>query len=124
MAKPTYAPRALDQKFVDRLPFEGAAYLVRDTKVKGLMVAVNKASKSWKVQRDLYRGERGARQLVKTVRHTLGTVDQMKLDDARTRALEVIAMIKRKFPSKNAGIFVQCFDIKSEISRLSWFKLR
>jgi plasmid replication initiation protein len=31
---------------------------------------------------------------------------------------------KRKFPSKNARIFVQCFDIKSEISRLSWFKLR
>jgi hypothetical protein len=31
---------------------------------------------------------------------------------------------RRKFPSKNAGIFVQCFDIKSEISRLSWFKLR
>ena len=38
--------------------------------------------------------------------------------------LDMDPQASRKFPSKSAGIFVQCFDIKSEISRLSWFKLR
>jgi hypothetical protein len=42
---------------------------------------------------------------------------QKKADKARCGSF------KRKFPSKNARIFVQCFDFKSEISRFSRFKL-
>ena len=67
----------------------------RDTAVRGMMVVVNKRSASYAVQRDLYRGRTGRRQFVKTVRCTLGRVGDMTLDDARTRAMEVIAQIKR-----------------------------
>ncbi len=63
--------------------------------IKGLMIAVNKHSKSYKVQRDLWVGQRGRRRKVKTVRHTLGTTLELTLDDARTRAMEVIAQIKQ-----------------------------
>jgi 2-keto-4-pentenoate hydratase len=54
-----------------------------------------------------------------------------KVDWSAEDALAIIASIhvgleiasSRKFPSKNARIFVQCFDFKSEISRFSRFKL-
>jgi hypothetical protein len=55
------------------------------------MVAVNKSSKSYKVQRDLWTGQRGRRRKVKTVRRTLGTTQELTLDDARTRAMQVIS---------------------------------
>lgn len=92
---PRYAPRKLTEAFVKGLPFDGSAYAVRDTKVTGLMVAVNKGSKSYKVQRDLWDGQRGRRRLVKTVRHTLGSTDELTLDDARLKAEDVIRMVKR-----------------------------
>jgi integrase len=92
---PTTAPQKLTEGTIKRLPFNGQAYFVRDLAVTGLLVAVNKSSKSYKVQRDLWRGQRGRRRLIKTVRHTLGTTDELTLDDARTRAQEVIAQIKR-----------------------------
>ncbi len=88
-------PTKLTEAFVKGLPFDGIAYVVRDTKITGLMVAVNKTSKSYKVQRDLWDGQRGRRRLVKTVRHTLGTTDELTLDDARIKAGDVIRMIKR-----------------------------
>ncbi|MFP4043091.1 MAG: integrase arm-type DNA-binding domain-containing protein [Rhodosalinus sp.] len=69
--------------------------MVRDAKVTGLLVAVNKTGKSYKVQRDLWQGPRGRRVLVKTVRHTLGGTEEMTLDDARSRALAVLDQIKR-----------------------------
>jgi integrase len=68
---------------------------VRDTKVTGLMVAVNKHSKSYKVQRDLWEGQRGRRTLIKTVRHTLGTTEDLTLEQARTKAEDIIRLIKR-----------------------------
>ena len=89
------SPRKLTETYINRLPFEGRPYAVRDTHTTGLMVAINKTSKSYKVQRDLWRGQRGRRRLVKTVRCTLGTTEQLTLDEARTRAQEVIAQIKR-----------------------------
>ena len=79
------APRKLTEAFVRTLPL-GTPLLVRDTKVTGLMIAVNKRSKTYKVQRDLWRGPRGRRTLVKTVRHTLGTTDEMTLEEARLKA--------------------------------------
>jgi len=59
------------------------------------MIPVNKQSKSYKVQRNLWVGVRGRRRKAKTVRHTLGTTVELSPDDARTRAMEVIAQIKQ-----------------------------
>ena len=49
-------PTKLTEAFIRQLAFEGKPVVVRDTIVKGLMVAVNKQSKSFKVQRDLWVG--------------------------------------------------------------------
>jgi integrase len=88
-------PQRLTETLVKALVFKDKPFLVRDTRVKGLMIAVNKTTKSYKVQRDLWVGDRRRRRKVKTVRHTLGTTDELTLDDARTLAMEVIAQIKQ-----------------------------
>lgn len=59
------------------------------------MVAVNKTSKSYKVQRDLWEGQRGRRRLIKTVRHTLGTTEDLTLEDARHKAEDAIRLLRR-----------------------------
>jgi len=64
-------PVKLTEGLIKGLKFEGKATTVRDAKVTGLMVVVNKTGKPYKVQRDLWHGQRGRRKLVKTVRHTL-----------------------------------------------------
>ena len=91
---PRHLPTKLTEAFIRGLPHEETSYVVRDTKVTGLLVAVNKTSKSYKVQRDLWRGQRGRRTLVKTVRHTLGTTDELTLEQARLKAEDVIRQIK------------------------------
>ena len=88
-------PTKLTEAFIRNLSCEDKPYVVRDTIIKGLMIAVNKHSKSFKVQRDLWVGQRSRRRKAKTVRHTLGTTLELTLDDARTRAMEVIAQIKQ-----------------------------
>ena len=79
------APRKLTETYIRSLKYEGKPYLVRDTHTTGLMIAVNKKSKTWKVQRDLWRGPRGYRRLLKTCRHTLGSTDDLTLEDARSQ---------------------------------------
>ena len=91
---PRYKPTKLTEGFIKALPLDGSGYVVRDTKVVGLMIAANKSSKTYKVQRDLWQGQRGRRQLVKTVRHTLGSTQELTLDQARLKAEEVIRKIK------------------------------
>lgn len=91
---PRYKPRKLTEGFIKGLPIDGSSYVVRDAKVTGLLVAVNKNSKSYKVQRDLWRGQRGRRELIKTVRHTLGTTEELTLEQARLKAEDVIRQIK------------------------------
>ncbi len=88
-------PERLTEARVRALAYEGKPAVVRDAKVTGLLVAVNKGSKSYKVQRDLWQGPRGRKVLVKTVRHTLGGTEEMTLDEARSRALAVLDQIKR-----------------------------
>jgi len=88
-------PQRLTEALVKGLAFKDEPFLVRDTLVKGLMIAVNKHSKSYKLQRDLWVGDRRRRRKVKTVRHTLGTTEELSLDDARTRAMELITQIKQ-----------------------------
>lgn len=87
-------PERLTEGMVRGLTYGGKPSVVRDAKVTGLLVAVNKTGKSYKVQRDLWQGQRGRRKLVKTVRHTLGGTDEMTLEDARDRAEDVIRLIK------------------------------
>ena len=41
---PQYEPTKLTETFIRDLPLEGIAYAVRDTKVTGLFVAVNKTA--------------------------------------------------------------------------------
>ncbi len=89
-----FAPRKLTEGFVAALPLDGSCYLIRDTKVTGLMLAVNRTCKSYKIQRDLWRGQRGRRRLIKTVRHTLGTTEELTLEQARLKAEDVIRQIK------------------------------
>jgi integrase len=91
----TQSPRRLTEGFINSLTYRTRAFAVRDTAVRGLLVDVNKLSKSYKIQKELWVGERGRRRLAKTVRKTLGTTDEMTLDEARTRALTIIAEIKR-----------------------------
>jgi len=88
-------PVKLTEAFIMDLTYDDKPFIVRDKSLKGFMVAVNKHSKSYKVQRDLWTGERGRRRKVKTVRHTLGTTGELSLDDARTLAMQVIAQIKQ-----------------------------
>jgi hypothetical protein len=88
------SPRRLTEAIIKSLAFDGVAYAVRDTKVTGLLVAVNKTKKSYKVQRDLWRGPPGRRTLVKTVRHTLGTTEELTLDQARLKAADVVRQIR------------------------------
>jgi integrase len=89
------APRRLTESYIKSLPHRDQVYAVRDTAVTGLMIEVYKTCKSYKVQKDLWTGERGRRRLVKTVRKTLGTTDDITLEEARTRAQELIVQIKR-----------------------------
>ncbi|MEM9360554.1 MAG: integrase arm-type DNA-binding domain-containing protein, partial [Pseudomonadota bacterium] len=89
-----HSPRRLTEGYINGLKYDGRGFLVRDTRVVGLMVAVNKLGKSYKVQRDLWQGRRGRRKLVKTVRQTLGCTEELTLDEARLRAEEVLRQIK------------------------------
>ena len=91
---PRYEPRKLTESFIKSLASGERTFIVRDTKVTGLLLSVNKSSKSYKVQRDLWRGQRGRRSLVKTVRHTIGTTDELSLEQARLKAEDVIRQIK------------------------------
>src|SRR5262245_51083898 len=68
---------------------------VRDTTVKGLFAECGQTGVSLKIQADLWQGERGTRQLVRTVRMTLGKHPELSLDDARARAMAQLADIKR-----------------------------
>lgn len=83
-------PDILTQKTVEAAKYEGRTRFVRDANVKGLILAINKTTKTWKVQADLWRDRR----LVKTVRHTLGSTDDLSLRRARERAQEVLRQIR------------------------------
>lgn len=78
----------LTQKSVDAHRWAGRTLFIRDTEVKGLILSVNKSSKTWKVQRDMWQDRR-----VTTVRHTLGTADEISLKDARNHARIVLSQI-------------------------------
>lgn len=87
-------PERFTEGFVKALKFEGKPYVVRDTRTVGFMVAVNKSSKSYKVQRDLWIKSVNPNGPVKTVRKTIGKVGEVSLSDARTKAEAIIEQIK------------------------------
>jgi hypothetical protein len=78
--------------------------------IKGFMIAVNKKSKSYKVQRDLWVGQRGTRRKVETVRHTLGTTLELTLDDARTQPMEIISQVEQGI-DPNGSMAAPCAEI-------------
>lgn len=83
-------PENLTKEFVSKLKYDGKPRIIRDAKDKGFIVAVNKRSISFKVQRDLWRNKK----LVKTVRHTIGNTKQINVTEARKRAKKIIADIE------------------------------
>jgi len=89
-----HTPSKLTQRFVDSLKFNGKEFAVRDTQIPGFLVGVNRRSKSFKVQADLWEGHRGTRRLIKTCRVTIGRVGELSVDEARAKALGVLAQIK------------------------------
>ncbi|WP_422369426.1 tyrosine-type recombinase/integrase [Pelagibius sp.] len=102
-AQEALKPTKLTEALVRSLEPTDKPYTVRDTAVKGLMLAVNKRSKSYKVQRDLWVGDHGRRRLVKTVRRTLGTADRLTVKDARREAMKVIAAIQDGVDPNDSG---------------------
>ena len=86
----------LTEAIVRDLPSaDGRQYVVRDPELKGFLVVVGKKSKSWAVQRDLWRGSRGNRRLIRSVRYTIGRVGIVPLRVAREKALEAISLIQQ-----------------------------
>lgn len=79
-------PKLTDAR-IRNAKFKGKSEQLRDSSLPGFFVAVNKKSKSYKIQADLYVGERGRKTLVRSVRVTLGRTDELTLDEARAKAI-------------------------------------
>jgi integrase len=77
----------LTEAAIAAMPFGRAIH--RDTNVRGLMLIVNKASKTFACQGNLRRGRR----LIRTVRVTIGRADEMGLAEARKKARVLLAQI-------------------------------
>jgi integrase len=93
----------LNEKKIKALTWGGEAQTIRDGKIAGFFVSVNKTCKSYKIQADLWQGPSGRRTLVRTVRHTIGTTETHSLAEARNIAAELLSKIKRgvdPFPPK------------------------
>ncbi|WP_415182516.1 tyrosine-type recombinase/integrase [Phaeovulum sp.] len=96
-------PVKLTEEIIRKLEWEGKPSLIRDARLPGFLVAVNKTCKSYKIQADLWQGVRGRKKLIRTVRHTIGTTDQFSLVEARSSASDILSMIRRgndPFPPK------------------------
>jgi hypothetical protein len=89
------SPRRLTQQFVEGLTWTGKRAFIRDSDLKGFMVVVNKTSKSYMVQRDVWRGPRGHRKLLGPRRPLIGRVGVISLKEAREKACGVIAQMSR-----------------------------
>ncbi|WP_417319609.1 tyrosine-type recombinase/integrase [Erythrobacter aureus] len=89
-----FPPTLFTEAFIASLNCTDAPFEVRDAALSGFIVKVNKRSKVYKIQRDLWVGKRGAKRLVRTVRRTLGTTDELTLRTARQQAMLLIEDIK------------------------------
>lgn len=87
--------KRLTEKLIRETSYNGTVQLLRDPSTPGFMVAINKTTKTYKIQGDLYVGEPGRKVKVKTVRKTIGTVGEMSLKAGRREALKYLSMIKR-----------------------------
>ena len=88
-------PRRLTEQFINGLQWTGKRQFIRDSDLKGFMVIVNRTSRSYAVQRDVWKGERGTRRLVGTRRALIGRVGVISMKEARDKALAVIAQAGR-----------------------------
>lgn len=78
----------ITQDFIDRLA-PGEPVTIRDTRLAGFLVVVNRKSISFCVQRDLW----ADRRLIKTCRVTLGRAGIMTVKSARAEAQRVLGLI-------------------------------
>lgn len=97
MPKPKASPYKrlsgrLTKSAIDRLVHPAT---FRDTVVRGLFVQTHSSGASFKIQADLWQGPRGSRRLIRTIRHTLGAVAELTVEEARGRATELLLSIKR-----------------------------
>lgn len=90
---PRAGPIKITEALVASLKPNGQRYVVRDTEVRGFMVAVNQRGMSYKIQKDLWIGEKGQRKLAKTVRRTIADVGTVSVKEARRRALDALSQI-------------------------------
>lgn len=81
----------LNEKFVGSLKFEGKAKDYRDIKIKGLIVTVNKYSKTYKWQREVRIRDASGQTQIKTLRRSIGTTDTLTLAEARVIAAQQMA---------------------------------
>src|SRR5688500_11794697 len=72
-------PRRLTQQFIESLIWNGKRTFIRDSDLKGFMVVVNRTSKSYMVQRDVWKGPRGYKKLLGLRRPLIGRVGVMSL---------------------------------------------
>ena len=84
------AVKTLTKRLVEAETYQGRTRLIRDTRVRGLMLAVNKTSKVYKIQRDMWRDGQCT-----TVRRTLGSTEELTLEQARALAEEATAQMRR-----------------------------
>ena len=80
----SFSPRRLTQQFVESLIWTGKRTFIRDSDLKGFMVVVNKTSKSYMVQRDVWRGLRGNKKLLGPRRPLIGRVGVARSRESRT----------------------------------------
>ena len=88
------SPTRLTEALIQSYNCADGPFEVRDTVVPGFLLAVNKRSKVFKIQRDLWVGRAGSRRLVKTVRRSLGTTTELTLRKARQDAALLLEDIR------------------------------
>ncbi len=85
----------LTERMIQGCEWAGRETQLRDDKLPGFFLSVNKTRKSFKVQADLWQGVPGRRKLVRSIRHTIGTTETHSLADARLMAADILSQIKR-----------------------------
>ena len=95
-------PKKLTQKVVDGLKL-GDPKTVRDSALPGFIVRVGKTSKAYAVQREIWIGERGSKRRARVARVTIGRTDEITCDEARERAADLLASMRRGIDPKEAA---------------------
>lgn len=77
----------LGTRFVDK------PIIMRDPKTPGFFATVNKEKSSYKIQADLWVGSAGRKKKIRSIRHTIGLVNEISLKTARNEAKILLGRI-------------------------------